>query len=327
MVRSTPRLALVCSLGVVGLLGCSKTTVPQPAVVNGTFGEYVLCPEVGVRIRVPKSFYERKDNTFVDKHYPAFFGMKRLPVAYTVHFLEYSASLKKNQKSLKKTDVKIGKLSGVLLNYEEDSEEPDRRCYLTLVFGDHQKSIVVMGVYYKDQPPGVFATLRAAMLSTQLDDSTPEPGSRLTFTIQPSAQLRLVESDWRRLTFTVDGELSDSTPESPAFRSISFFKRLSGNVSRQQWAEESFVETKRLTSVEVYSTAEITIDGMNGFEMLALCRDAEGDVELEAYMVILYDTESIIWMLGTVGIASSAEFLPEFKSMAESVRLKSARNN
>jgi len=72
----------------------------------------------------------------------------------------------------------------------------------------------------------------------------------------------------------------------------------------------------------VTSNNKITIDRLDGYEIVADAEDADSGTPLTVYQVILYDDGSYILMQGLVGTNLADEYLPEFKRLARSLKRK-----
>jgi hypothetical protein len=88
---------------------------------------------------------------------------------------------------------------------------------------------------------------------------------------------------------------------------------------RRAYADRRLRETASMKALEVKSTEAVTIDGLDGYEALALAEDAKGGGPMAVYQVMLFDGSGYILMQGIMGAAHVDEYLPEFKAMARSL--------
>lgn len=88
---------------------------------------------------------------------------------------------------------------------------------------------------------------------------------------------------------------------------------------KRQFAVQRLFQTAHTTIRSVGSNNEITVDGLDGYEILADAEDADSGTPLKVYQVILDDDRSYILMQGLVGANVADEYLPEFETMARSL--------
>jgi hypothetical protein len=80
-------------------------------------------------------------------------------------------------------------------------------------------------------------------------------------------------------------------------------------------------QTAHTKITAVTTTTPISIDGLDGYEIVADAQDASSGTPLAMYQVMLFDNNrSYILIQGLVGANVRAEYLPEFRSMARSFK-------
>ncbi len=72
----------------------------------------------------------------------------------------------------------------------------------------------------------------------------------------------------------------------------------------------------------IFEREGYTIDGLDGYELLANAEDSGSGTPLAVYQVILFDDNSYLLMQGIVGAKTKTKYLPEFKAMARSLKRK-----
>jgi hypothetical protein len=90
----------------------------------------------------------------------------------------------------------------------------------------------------------------------------------------------------------------------------------------RQFAERRLYQTALVRKLTVKSAGAITIDGIDGYELLAEGEDTKSGTPLLVYQVILFNKNSYILMQGLVEAKLGDEYLPEFKAMARSFKRK-----
>jgi hypothetical protein len=178
----------------------------------------------------------------------------------------------------------------------------------------------VTAAFPQSQEQDLSAVLKAAVLSARLGPSGPaDPGADLPFTIDASEQLKLAPSVSKTLLYTKDGTAPIKSPEDPLFIAAQALgKGLAED--KQSFAEQRLRQTAYTKRLVIESTDAITIDGVEGYELVAKAEDARSGTELVVYQVILFDQDSYVLLQARVGAESSSTYLPEFKTMARSFK-------
>lgn len=317
-----PRWTFIASLVFIAGCGDGRTLTDEQA--QAKLGEYQTIYEAGVRLRLPKDFVRStKDPAFGDYKTKCIVFAKRLSVPFNADFEQHSKSLRENRILGRKTVTIEGK-QGILIHHERaapDGDPTNIRRHWDLVFGDEGDSWIISGVYYKHLPPEHGEVLRAAVLSTRLDDSPiPKPGERRSFTCDPPPGLKVVESVWKELVFTEDGTVPTKDHAAPILRIVEYLANPEETIV--EFAELSLRGAKQLKRVEIELMKHVNINGLRGVENRAHCEVGKSNSPLDLYQVVLVDGDSVIHLLGEVGTERGAEFIPVFQATAVSLKKK-----
>lgn len=293
---------------------------------ESTLGDYVRFPVSGVKIRQPEGF--EKADSFDGFGIP---GTVTALVAVSLPGPYSKVTAGFTQKQMKaqgwtlrsRQDVRIDDLPGILVHFEQPA---GGQLFLkwSLAFGDDQKTTMVTATSPKAQERELSARLKAAVLSTRLDQTTPGvPGAGLSFAFTASSKLRVAPSISRTIAYTKDGVSPARSPEDPLFIAAPALGEVVAK-NRRQFAEQGLRQTSQTKRVAVKSTDAIAIAGLEGYESLAEAKDAKSGTPLTVYQVILFDDgpSRHILMHGRVGTGLRDEYLPEFKAMARSLKRK-----
>ena len=85
-------------------------------------------------------------------------------------------------------------------------------------------------------------------------------------------------------------------------------------------AEQRLFQTALTKIKSVTSSSEVTIDELQGYELVADAVHSDTGSPLILYQVMLFESGSYILIQGRVGAHLGSEFLPSFKGMAKSLR-------
>jgi hypothetical protein len=92
--------------------------------------------------------------------------------------------------------------------------------------------------------------------------------------------------------------------------------------NQRQFAVDRLYETAETRIATIRSNLEVTIDGLDGYEIIAEGEDSDSEIPVVVYQVMLFDGDSYYLMQGLVGMQQAEEYLPEFQAMAESFKRK-----
>lgn len=306
---------------------CRQTAVPA-AEVEASLGEYVTIYDAGVRVRMPQGFSEAHFSGYANRENKCVLIARKLPTAFNAAFDKHANSLQK-KKTLSREKVTVNGLEGVLLHTEESV--PDgagtiiRRTW-DCVFGDQTESALVSAVYYDKLPPLVSASLRAAVLSAQRDDSPPpKPGDRQSFMLPSSTKLKLVDESWKYYAYSEDGVVPTKSIESPLLQAGNFPYEHELDFDRRAFAEKMLRSERGLEQFDIKSCEEITLDGVAGYELFATAVHGKSDTAIVLYYVVLFQPKEYIMISGYCGASFGESYQPEFKAMAHGMKLKSKR--
>lgn len=196
---------------------------------------------------------------------------------------------------------------------------------LLLAFGDDSKTTLVTATFPKSHEEQLAGRLKATLLSARAAAAAAPPGlgTDLPFWVEASTKLKRSPGMNKALIYTEDGALPLRSPGDPLFIVAPSLSDVEMG-DRRQFAEKRLSATAQATGITVTSTEPVHVAGLDGFESLAEAEDAKSETPIVIYQVMLFDGGSYILMQGLVGTARREEFLPEFKAMSRSFRMRDA---
>ncbi len=217
-----------------------------------------------------------------------------------------------------KENVEIDGNPGVLVHVTQNAYGTEFAKWI-LAFGNENETRTVTAAFPKSDEANLSSQLKAAVLSTKIDDTPPPtPGADVGFAIIASAKLKLTRGIGKMLVYTKDGVIPAKSPEDPLLVAAPSLSKVPID-NKRQFAVQRLFQTAHTKISSVTSNHEITIDGLEGYEIVADGEDTESATPLNVYQVMLYDDGSYILMQGLVGANVAGEYLPEFKAMARSL--------
>ena len=217
-----------------------------------------------------------------------------------------------------KENVEIDGNPGVLLSVTQTAYGTQFAKWI-VAFGNDKETKMVTATFPKSDEANLAHQLKEVVLSTKFDDTPPPaPGADVGFAIVASAKLKLTRGIGKMLMYTKDGVIPAKSPEDPLFIAAPSLSKVPIE-NKRQFAIQRLYQTAHTKISSVTFNNEITIDGLDGYEIVADAEDADSRTPLTVYQVVLFDDRSYILMQGLVGADVSGEYLPEFKAMARSL--------
>lgn len=231
---------------------------------------------------------------------------------------------KQNMRLLERRDVKVDGYSGFILHVEQTAYGTEFLKWI-LMLGNETECVMVTAAFPKDQARRLSQPMRASLLSTKWDVAKAvavEEG--LDFSVVEWGRLKLAKRLINTLLYTGDRIFPSKSPAVPFFMVGHLLPvlHLEGDDAKR-FAETHVQSTKYVTDVRIEQTTPITIDGLNGYETLALGKDDDDAKQpIRMYQVMLFGDSNNYFMVGIIGGQYEAEHLASFKEMARSFKRK-----
>jgi len=217
-----------------------------------------------------------------------------------------------------KENVEIEGNKGVLVSVTQTAHGTEFAKWI-VAFGNEKETKMVTATFPKDHEAELSAQLKSVVLSARLDVTPPPtPGADVGFTIVASEKVKLTRGVGKMLAYTKDGVIPAPSPEAPLFIAAPSLSQVP-IADKRQFSVQRIFQTAHTKITSVTATNAITIDGLDGYEIVADAEDADSGIPIVVYQVVLFDDKSYILVQGLVGTRFREEYLPEFKAMARSL--------
>ena len=278
----------------------------------------------GVKIQIPEGFEKAASfNGFQQEATGSSVVVTVIPGPYaaiTKAFTEEGLATR-GVKLISKKNEKLAGGEGLLLNVSQDAHGQTFHKWMA-IFGNTSKTTMVTATFPASNAD-LSKTLHQCVMSVAPADNSSAPIS-LPFELDDVEGLVLVESMaamGKTATFTKNGTTPLTEPTDPLFIAAPSL----GNVptgNTKQFATQRLRKTTGTEIDEIQTVAEITIDGISGFEIDATGHLSKSAEKVELYQVMLFPPKGgYFLMTGIVGQEESEEFIPKFKSLAKSWKL------
>ncbi len=189
-----------------------------------------------------------------------------------------------------------------------------------LAFGDDSTAVLVTGTYPQSRAGQLGEPIKQAVLSARLSTAGPaDPFEALGFRITEGSRLRIATRMGNVLALNETGTLPDDTPGSPILMVGSSFSEVD-LADLEAFSRRRAMQIATLSGVSNLSGGPVTIDGAAAYELFADAVNSDDGKPLKIYQVILAEGSHYILVQGFVGAERAADFIPEFQSIARSLR-------
>lgn len=213
----------------------------------------------------------------------------------------------------------IDGLDGLLLRVSDAADSRAFEAWI-LVFGDGGQSTLIVGTYPREYATHLGPAIRRSVL-TATRDPVVEIGTfeGLPFEVEETRTIKIATRMSDAVILTPGGVPGRVNP-GDAFLVA---RTISGpfDFGNFESASQEHLEKTGLISDLTHVRGNLTsVDGMTGYELTADARDARDGTPLVVYQLIVGEGQRQFQILGLVGESQASKFLPEFETVARSLR-------
>ena len=310
-------LRIVCFLLLLAVpcVSQTRTVQPKPITVTGTRATLVPPPGFTPSVRFPGFSQESTNASIMVSEISGPFSETSSGLSDPAALLKRGMVLLGNQK------VNVAGYAGVLAQVSQTMGGTE---YLKWLFaiGDEQDTLFVVAVFPKASELKLSEKLKASILSVRWDKKKPiELTEGLNFSIAPSGDLKLARRMSNALAFTKNGVFPSKDIDDPFFLVAQSLAR-TVLADPEGFARARVLQTSEVTDVEIETTQKITIDALNGYEIVATAKDKASNKPMAIYQVILFEEPGYFIMGGLVSERNRESFLKVFEAMAKTFKRK-----
>lgn len=208
---------------------------------------------------------------------------------------------------------------------EQEDQEVTRRVQHIVGFGNDKYSWVVSGSFPKKNEDEVSKGVLASLLSSKLHGEIPQmKGDELDFSIVRPDSLDFSNGWGRRYVLTKEGKFPLETPEDCLVKFECPAIRIAVREENRLAFANRFLKVAPTIEVRAVSARNnVTVDGLEGFELIGVGSEAVSGAPLFVYTGILFDEDRFYVMTGWYGtVDESTDYLDDLKAMFRSFKRK-----
>jgi hypothetical protein len=214
-------------------------------------------------------------------------------------------------------NISIEGRPGLLINLTQTAYNTEFSKWI-VVFGNQQETKMVTATFPTANAAKLSAPLKSVVLTAKNDLTPPQLGSNVGFTIAATDKLKITRGIGKTLMYTKDGVVPAKSRLDPLFIVAPSLSQVT-IIDRQKFATDRLAKMESIKINSITTTNPITIDGLDGYEIIADAQDSAGTT-LTIYQVMLFEGQSYTLIQGIVGTKIRDRYLPDFQAMARSFK-------
>jgi hypothetical protein len=239
-------------------------------------------------------------------------------------FVEISSSLsnpsalsQRGMVLLKREEVVVAGHKGILAQVKQNLQETEYLKWL-FVFGDEKESVLITAAFPKEQESQLSEVMKASIRTVRLSSQkTVSPTEGLNFSIVEKGGLRLAKRMANMLLYTRDGIFASKDLNDPIFVVGQSFRDVDID-DAEAFVKARVRQTTEVSDVEIEQSNKVTIDNLQGYEVIAKAKDKQSGQPMVIYLAMLFEGNSYYLMQGLVSSQNGPSSLVVFKEMAGS---------
>lgn len=222
---------------------------------------------------------------------------------------------------LSKHEVNVDSQSSVLLHVKQNAPGTEYRKWI-VILGDAKESLFIVATFPLQVEVDISEKMKASVLSAKWDRGRSVALTEgLNFTFTEKGEIRLAKRIANSLLYTKSGVFPSTALDDPLFIISQALSQLDLD-DKEQFAKSRLSQTATVSDIEIEQLSQVTVDSLNGYEILAKGNDRESGNSMLIYQMVLFENQSYYIMQGLVSSKQRPTYLPVFKEMARSFRRK-----
>ncbi len=217
------------------------------------------------------------------------------------------------------TTQTVNAQDALVLHVEQDANGVAHEKWL-VVAGDETVTVMLVGTTPKSADAKLRAAVRAALLGATWDAGAPtDLYEGLPFRLTPAGTITDVQRMGGNVLLTEPGRPKTGAEGHPLYLAgMSHSPVAVGDLA--EYSKSRAARTETVNAVENLRGRETKVAGLDAYEIVADAKDAKSAASLLLYQVLVPDGKGYWLVQGLVAAERSAEWLPLFRKITESIR-------
>jgi hypothetical protein len=210
---------------------------------------------------------------------------------------------------------------GLLLQLTQAANGTTYRKWIA-IFGDANETVTIVATVPQTEKPSLFRSLRSSVTSAKWNKTkVVDPFADLKYAVTATPDLKFTKRIQNSLLYTKDGVVPAKDPNDPILV-VSQAISTVVVIDPKDYSQKRLALTPQAKNIEIVSTDPVTVDGLQGYEIVANAIDASTNKPIVLYQVMLFEGQTYYIIQGLVDNNTRSKYLPEFKKIATSFRKK-----
>lgn len=189
-----------------------------------------------------------------------------------------------------------------------------------LAFGSAEHTVLVVGTFPRDSADDLREPIKQSLLTTRWNlESTPGTFDGLRFRVEETATLRIAGRVSNNLMLTKGG-VKGPLPAGEPLLVVGSSMGGAALTDVAEFARRRLAQIEQITEAQNVTGEAVTVDGLPAYELTADGQDARTGVPLRIYQLVVSEQTGYFLAQGFVGRQQAAEFEPQFRQVARSLR-------
>lgn len=308
-------LRILLLLTLIVFNGCSQAQEPKQSPVSIAGTRISLTPPAGFTpsAQFPGYELESHDSSIMVTEIPGPFA------EVSAGFSKPEELAKRGMSLLDKQKVKLSGQNALLMKVEQKAYGTNFLKWL-LVFGDEKETAMITATFQKQHEAELSEKMKASVLTATWDTKKEvSPTEGLSFTIEERGELKLSKRFSNMLIFTKHGIFPSKTADDPLLvvgQSIS----KTAIPDNEQYAKARVIQITQVKDVEIEKLSKITLDDLDGYEIVAKGKDNKSGQAMLVYQVMLFEEQHYFLMQGLVSDKNRQSNLDVFRDMTRTFK-------
>jgi hypothetical protein len=229
---------------------------------------------------------------------------------------------KKHMELFSSTEIKFEGKNATLLNLSQQAGKLTYHKWL-LFFGSPRSTTMIMGVYPAQFEKQLSKTIKSAVLGAKIVKGAKNDAEKaLPFTIKPVAPFKKSFCLGGNIAFTPDGKFGKKQKNKAFFFAGPSSTKGMKIPNKKTFAQAVIKKLANMKNIKIEKISPAKLTGLDGFEIIANAIDVDTNTPRVIYQVILFEKTDYYLLLGLVDKKDSNKYLPLFKKMAGSFKVK-----
>lgn len=218
------------------------------------------------------------------------------------------------------SDCTIDGRKGILLSVRQEARGETFLKWI-LVAGDETLTATIVATFPECLKEDLSDSLKAALQSARFSEKkSSDPWEGMTFRVKEAGDLKRATRLGNNILLTREGKFPAASPEDPVLLVGASISQNMPIEKRKDFAIGRLSAVEEVKDVSVEKVQEVTIDDLNGYEIVGAGKDRKSGAALLVYETILFEERDYYIIFGYAGLDRRSTWLKIFREVSQSFK-------